>query len=285
MDDAYGSKLWDILPMDVNISGISDTDESIILDGCKAANIRWKSFTPVAHDRIFSWSRWFAQRLLHLSGYAFWFSIPLMIFYPQIGIPIFIYALMFVAISPWLLRHMYLGKFWGTQGWFFGFEGYMDIDTIERQIFGSRLGRMKWTPYSSPLSRHHRNVHNECVPDDPCSDPTTRAMVERAKHARPGEQRIFTIVDTGSMTATIFQAVRPPVCFLLAGSEGGMLRAIGCSYDWTTATLYRETVLRMETPIQERMIRIPRVKVGFNRPMRSFETLQKAGEPEGHLVD
>ena len=32
---------------------------------------------------------------------------------------------------------------------------------------------------------------------------------------------------------------------LLCGSEGGMQRAVMCSYDWTTSTLYRETVLRM----------------------------------------
>jgi hypothetical protein len=78
-----------------------------------------------------------------------------------------------------------------------GFEGYMDIDTIERQIFGGRLGRMKWTAAASPLSRHHRNEHGECIPDDPTSDPAIAAIVQRAKTAGPGEQRIFTLVDTG----------------------------------------------------------------------------------------
>ena len=196
LDDAYHAKLWDILPQETSISGIG-TDDTIILDGCKAANIRWKSFTPVAHSRIFSWKRWISARLLHLSGYVFWISIILMVFVPPIGILLFIYSLILIGLSPWLLRVLYLGKFWRTQGWFFGFEGYMDIDTIERQIFGARLGRMKWSAYSSPLSRHHKNVHGECVPDDPCSDPDTAALVERAKYAKPGEQRVFTLVDTG----------------------------------------------------------------------------------------
>jgi hypothetical protein len=157
----------------------------------------------------------------------------------------------------------------------------LDIDTIERQIFGGRMGRMKWTAAASPLSRHHRNEHGECIPDDPTSDPYVAGLVEKAKTAGPGEQRIFTLVDTGmchastiagsslltvtgNMTATLFQAERPPVCFIMVraehslvlrllltfskcGAEGGMKRIVGCSYDWTTATFYRETVLRIES--------------------------------------
>jgi len=44
-----------------------------------------------------------------------------------------------------------------------------------------------------------------------------------------------------------------------------MQRAIGVSYDWTTATLYRETVLRMQTPLIEMMNRIPRARLGLKR--------------------
>jgi hypothetical protein len=83
----------------------------------------------------------------------------------------------------------------------------MDIDTIERQIFGGRMGRMKWTAAASPLSRHHRNEHGECIADDPTSDPQTAALVQRAKTAGPGEQRIFTLVDTGQCYR-VFTALR-----------------------------------------------------------------------------
>jgi hypothetical protein len=44
-----------------------------------------------------------------------------------------------------------------------------------------------------------------------------------------------------------------------------MQRAIGVSYDWTTQTLYRETVMRLETPVLDTMMRVGRVKIGFNR--------------------
>lgn len=87
------------------------------------------------------------------------------------------------------------------------------------------------------------------------------------------------------MTATLFMAARPPVCFLLAGSEGGMQRAIGCSYDWTTATLYRETVLRMETPVQDKMARCNRVKIGFKRTQAPWGPIGQVGEPHGARRD
>lgn len=67
------------------------------------------------------------------------------------------------------------------------------------------------------------------------------------------------------MTVTMFQAARPPVCFLLLGSEGGMQRAVGCSYDWTTGILYRETVLRMETSCIDKMDLVSRARVSLEK--------------------
>ena len=100
------------------------------------------------------------------------------------------------------------------------------------------------------------------------------------------------------MTATLFLAERPPVCFLMAGSEGGMKRIIGCSYDWSrflgnsaldliltalsaTATMYRETVLRMETKFEDCMSRVGRVKIGFKRSQHPFGPLAQVGEATG----
>ncbi|EMD59138.1 hypothetical protein GGP41_009030 [Bipolaris sorokiniana] len=285
MDDAYGAKLWDILPQDVGIAGIGE-DDSIILDGCRAANVRWKSFTPVAYVRREAWKRFIAKKALRLGGVVFIVAIALTAV-PSVrtaGIVLIIYSLVLMALSPWLLRLLYLGKFWDQQCWFFGFEGYMDLETIERQIFGGRLGRMKWTAAASPLSRHYRNSKNECIPIDPTSDPEVAALVQKAKSAGPGDQRVFTLVDTGNMTATLFTAERPPVCFLMAGSEGGMKRIIGCSYDWTTETMYRETVLRIGTEFEDKMSRVGRVKIGFNRKQHPFAPLAEVGEPVGREI-
>jgi hypothetical protein len=150
MDDAYNAKLWDILPQDVGIAGVGE-DDSIILDGCRAANVRWKSFTPVAHTQRVSWRRMFSEMMLRLLGVVFLTAVVLISissFVPGLrllGIVLLIYSLIMMGLSPWLLRLLYLGKLWDQQCWFFGFEGYMDLDTIECQIFGGRTGWMKWT--------------------------------------------------------------------------------------------------------------------------------------------
>jgi hypothetical protein len=73
------------------------------------------------------------------------------------------------------------------------------------------------------------------------------------------------LVDTHVMTVTLFEAAQPPIAFLLAGSEGGMQRAIGVSLDWTTNTLYRECVLRMDTRVVGAMQGVSRVRLGVGR--------------------
>lgn len=150
----------------------------------------------------------------------------------------------------------------------------MDIETIESQIFGSRLRRLHWSENGSTLSRHTSGdvddqAVGDCIGVDPITDPEVRQKVEdaitnRAKNA----MRIFTLVDTSMMTVTMFEARKPPVAVLLCAQEGGMQRAIACSYDWTTNTCYRETVLRMHTPVLEQMSRVSKVRFGIKRHVK-----------------
>jgi hypothetical protein len=86
------------------------------------------------------------------------------------------------------------------------------------------------------------------------------------------------------MKATLFLAERPPVCFRMVGSEGGMKRIFGCSYDWTTGTMYRETVLRLGTQFEDKMSRVGRVKIGINRKQRPFGPLAHVGEAFGQEI-
>jgi hypothetical protein len=72
--------------------------------------------------------------------------------------------------------------------------------------------------------------------------------------------RIFTLVDTYTMTVTTFRAVHPPSVVLVCGREGGARRALLCSYNYRTQTFHRETVLRMQTEVLDRMARIPRFR-------------------------
>jgi hypothetical protein len=314
MGDAYGSALWDIYPT-CQVAGVGEHD-TVIIDGAYGTSIRWKSFHRIWNIKSFSWKRWFAWKLLHfastfvligftLIGLGAQQDAPQYYYgYPVgtgqggsvnigIGITLLLFGLLGWFLSPRLLHLILSGKFWATQAAVFGFEGYLNLPTIERSIFGGNFGRLSWSTNGSPLSRHQRNPFGECVGVDPTDDIEVRNLVEKAKTAGPGEQRvcrasslshtfkctdylqIFTLVDTYSMEVTMIQAVNPPIALLICGTEGGMKRAIGCSYDWRTGTLYRETVLRVKTTVLNRMDRVNKIKLGLKRP--PFEAHRRVG--------
>jgi hypothetical protein len=272
-DDSWDVNLWDIYPK-CQIAGIAGND-TVILDGAFGAAIRWKSFAPVAYIKNDSWKRIGSRMALHGSPIIFLVGISLVAVganFPgliPLGAVLLVLSLVIILLSPYLVRVIYGGKLWATQAWFFGFEGYLDLATIESSIFGTYMGRLKWSPSGSSLSQNTQNAYGEWVGVDPTTSSAVRAKVEASKTSRYGEMKIFTLVDTYTLTVTMFEAVRPPVAVLLCGHEGGMQRAVMCSYDWSTQTLYRESVLRMETPVLERMFRVQRFRFGFSRPMSS----------------
>ena len=55
--DLFGANIWDIEP-DVHVTGITE-DESLVLDGCRSASIRWKGFGKV-------------KNYTNLGGRGFW---------------------------------------------------------------------------------------------------------------------------------------------------------------------------------------------------------------------
>ncbi|KAH8895364.1 hypothetical protein GQ53DRAFT_855744 [Thozetella sp. PMI_491] len=263
MTDAYDSALWDIEPY-VQVAGICEED-AVILDGARGASIRWKSFFYIQNHG--------SRGLMMLAMNNMLVVFILMIVFFSLGGPAVIAGIIFLAIYLWLflrgprrIRSAYRRSFVGVQPALFGFEGYLDARTVERAISGAAFGRLTWSTNGSPLSRATVNVHGETIGVDPIQYPSVRAKVEQAKMASPGQMRVFTLVDTFNMQLTLFEAVRPPVCLFLCASEGGMQRAIGCSYDWTTQTMYRETVLRMPTGTMNKTYRASRFKIGIQRP-------------------
>lgn len=274
-DDAWDASLWDIYPT-CQVAGVGPGD-TVILDGAFGTAIRWKSFAPVYIDTQDSWKRVFARLVLRscslylIVGAALVGAAGTNSAMTIAGALVLVVSLLAVLASPYLIRVIYGGKRWNTQAWLIGLEGYLDIETIEANLFGRYEGNLSWSPFGSPLSRHSPNDKNECIGLDPSTDREVRAQIEAAKTSQPGEPKIFTIIDTNLMTVTLFSAVRPPIAALLCGNEGGMQRAVMCSYEWKTQTLYRETVLRMETPVLEKMSRVPRFRFGFQRPEPGIE--------------
>jgi hypothetical protein len=171
----------------------------VIIDGCYAANVRWKCFNRVLHlGRTFTWKKYFASIGLHSSGMVFLIGAIMTAYgVNDIGTILLIYGIVMVLLAPWLLKLLYNGKVWGAQPWFFGFEGHLDIECIERQIFGAGLGRMNWSAFGSPLSRNYVNAHGEYVGVDPITDPKIKAMVERGPTAGAGDQRVRLLMCCG----------------------------------------------------------------------------------------
>lgn len=276
MEDEWGVVLWDIYPT-TQICGIGDND-TVILDNARAASIRWKAFTHVLTFVAGSWRRTFVRYAFRSSSYVFYLGIVFVGLgragnsaFTALGAILLVIGAVFTLLSPYLIRLLYTGKCRGAQPWFFGFEGYLDLQTIERHVYGANVGYLSWSTNGSPLSRHQSNEYGECEGLDPTTDPNTAARVRRAVNSAMGEEKIFTLVDTNTQTVTMFAAVRPPVAVVLCGEEGGMQRALLCSYEWTTQTLYRETVVRMETPVLDSMSRLGRFRFGMHRPAETYE--------------
>ena len=276
-EDQWGVSLWDVNPT-TQVCAIADKD-TVVIDGAHAAAIRWKAFAPVASLTRESWRRFIFRYGFRATSYLFFIGTSLLSTgvslkdrpsptgktYIAIGAIFLVVALPMILLAPYIIRLLYTGKLWATQAWFFGFEGYMDIASVEKHIFGANMGHLKWSTNGSPLSVHAPNEYGECIGQDPTSIPSTARKVEDAINARMGEQRIFTLVDTNTLTVTLFEAVRPPVAVVLCGAEGGMQRALLCSYEWAGQTLCRESVMRMETVILEKMQRVGRVRLGLRR--------------------
>ncbi|CAG8189651.1 unnamed protein product [Penicillium olsonii] len=271
--DFWGSQLWDIQPL-CQVVGLGG-DDTVILSGAFGAPIRWKSFEPVNLLMRSTLKRLIAKTIIRstplwlILGVALLASSQLRGGYyaPITAMGWVITGLYLLAIlaSPLFIYWLYVGKTWAAQPWLFGFEGYMEIGEIETLIFGINLGRLRWSPYSSELSKHQAE-DDECVGQDPTHEPSTAEFASAAQNSEYGEMKLFTLVDTNTLTVTLFKAVRPPVAMILCGSEGGMQRALLCSYDWKTQTLYRESVLRVETLVLENMSRVDRFKLGLKRP-------------------
>jgi hypothetical protein len=109
-----------------------------------------------------------------------------------------------------------------------------------------------------------------------CQYHPTVASCQDMSRSAMGQMKVFTLIDTFNMTATLFYAERPPTVLVVGGSEGGMKRAIACSFDITTGTFYRETVLRIPSQSADRMEGLPRVRLGLRRPFLETDVRQTA---------
>jgi hypothetical protein len=175
--------------------------------------------------------------------------------YMASGFPVLILCLIAIPFLPTFVRRMYAGKLWATQAALFGIAGIPELSEVERCIFGFNQDRLTWSTHGSTLSTAEIDRRTgEVLPKKPV-DPGDKAS----------GLKTFTLIDTFTLTATVFQAERLPVAAIICGQEGGMQRALLCSYDPVTGAFCKETVVRMKTLCLERMPRIDRFRFAMRR--------------------
>ncbi|KAI1422627.1 hypothetical protein F5Y12DRAFT_607856 [Xylaria sp. FL1777] len=293
--DAWGARLWDIESR-CQVAGIVD-DQTVTLDGAYGATIQWDTIEQMAFLKRQTVSRQIGKILLRGSPAYLIGALSLTIvggilagggdesdsfglFGSFSGAPsgaqlaVLIPGLIFLVPSaiitlliPVMLLNIYHGKFWSTQAHFLGLQGIPDdIGEIERLLFGYNHGRLKWSIAASTLSRNGRSENGERVGLPPLNvDRPDHSAKDSAGETRYEEETVFTLIDTYAMTATAFRATRPPTAVIVCGHEGGMQRAILCSYDWRQAVFIREAVIRVKTLVLDRMFRIDRFRFALGR--------------------
>lgn len=290
--DAWGAKLWDIEPR-CQVAGIVD-DQTVTLDGAFGATIQWNALEQVAFLKRPTLSRLLGKILLRGVPAYLIFGLALTIsgglFLDQVdrqsdsgesgiqsgpyigllvaGLVFLIPSVIITLLIPVMLLDIYQGKFWSTQAHFLGIEGIPDdIGKIEQLLFGFNHGRLRWSIAGSTLSRNGVSENGERLGLQPLKSEyrDNNADEKEAEAEKREDETVFTLIDTYAMTATAFCATRPPTTVIVCGHEGGMQRAILCSYDWQKATFVREAVIRVKTLVLDRMFRVDRFRFALGR--------------------
>ncbi|KAK3955707.1 hypothetical protein QBC32DRAFT_310826 [Pseudoneurospora amorphoporcata] len=270
--DEYRTFLHQIKPQ-CQVVGVAHEDETVILDSCRAIHIRWKDFPRATVQRDVGFGKVLAVFFLAFGIWWLTFGIQMSLGYipyfaglvtladkqngrSYVGWVIagfFFVGLLLSAPSPFSVRRLYGGTVLKSTPNLVGFEGVMPIAQLEKIIFGNVEGRLTYAPSATPFSREHReNYERRGREPDWIDNPDSALNDLKDKKLLPSDRhQLFTLVDMGELTVTIFAAERPPTVALLCGKEGGMLRAVLCSWRFETDCLYRETVVRMPTRVWE----------------------------------
>ncbi|KAL4069969.1 hypothetical protein V8B97DRAFT_1967277 [Scleroderma yunnanense] len=239
-DDLYGSQLWDIEP-EIQVAGVTENG-ALVLDGCRAATIRWEDFPEVGFQTTESWRREIAGRIpITLPGFvlyaATWMPITA---YISVGTAFFSCAAFLLVFSPFLTAYSISGRILNSQPWLIGVKGVLSPEEAADRLYGATLShhpRLGFTPSGSLFSRPSEEEIREGL----------QTQYNEVKILQRDD--VYTLIDTYSATIYYFTAERPPTVCLFTGREGGLGRFVLCSENCTVNELHKETVLRMPSYI------------------------------------
>ena len=285
--DQYQTHLWDIQPK-CQVVGIGAEPNTVILNDCKAVTIRWRQFPRIQNQTHDGFKRLVAQLFVTsgawwiIHGYSLGFTYaPFILSINQSNDPsnnqspydnklydylvgliggFLVVGFLLSFTSPYAVRRLFRSQVLKSSPHLVGFEGTMPIDKIEEVAFGNCRHRLTYEPSATPYSAEKRDpkFRKGEQPDWVRDSNPAAAQVP----LQPGH-RLFTLVDTGNLTVSIFQAERPPSVALICGAEGGALRAVLCSWRFDTDCLYKETVIRVSSSTWHQTQPVGWVKVSF----------------------
>ncbi|KAH7885199.1 hypothetical protein F5I97DRAFT_1956269 [Phlebopus sp. FC_14] len=250
--DVYRSNLWEIEP-EIQVAGVTQTG-ALVIDGCRAAAIRWKNFPDVAFQTTDSFRRSLAGYL----PYTFWEiilgGVAIVAVNTAAGALLIAIGLLLMLSAPYLIAYANSGRILFAEPWLVGVKGVLTVEQAAMHLYGgamSNFPRMSYTPSGSPFALADDGLVREGNPAqfDQAGDPRYR-------------ENIYTLVDTLSGTLYYFMAARPPTVCLFTGREGGMGRFVLCSESCTINELHKETVVRMPSYISRAMILCDWVALG-----------------------
>ncbi|KAH8671531.1 hypothetical protein BX600DRAFT_510197 [Xylariales sp. PMI_506] len=268
-EDLFHTYLWSIEPT-CQVVGVAFEDNTILVDSCRVMHIRWKGFPRTAVTRDFGFRKLLAT--IFVTSGTWWFlqGISLAVYYaPFIStanadakvlhvIEWMVAGFLFVAVllsafGPLSVRRLYGGQVLQSTSNLVGFEGVLPLAEVERLVFGNNNSRLSYDASSTPFIESTRDpvLRKGTEPKWVANPLTATPSLQEVECRIPRGHRLFTLVDTGELSVSIFSAERPPTVALLAGREGGMLRAVLCSWRFENDCLYKEAVVRMPTNVYE----------------------------------
>ncbi|MCJ1438873.1 hypothetical protein MMC27_008263 [Xylographa pallens] len=264
--DQYETHAWDIEPR-CQVVGVGDEPSTVILSECRAVPIRWKRFPRMMYKRHHGHKKRIAELVIRsgawwiVTGYGLAFTYaPIFLGWAELSDTIGIFlpgptphyerwlwaaillfictGLVLAIFAPQAVRRLFGGAVLQAAPHLVAFEGTLPRADLERIVFGSDAKRLRYEPSSTPFSRDFRHpyIRKGIEPD--------WIVGSQPKPTLPGHHW-FTLVDTGNLCITVFQAKRPPTVAFITGAEGGMLRAVLCSWRFANDCHYRETVIRV----------------------------------------
>jgi hypothetical protein len=242
-DDVFEAKLWNVEPA-VQAAGITSSG-ALVLDGCRAAAIRWKDFPKLAFRLKPSFRRYICDWLPYIFAPQLLIGLIIVGASGTSGAVVIVMALLELLFAPKLLVYANTGAVVLARPWLVGIKGFMTAEQVGVELYGcvSKRRDAPTIAYSSSGS----------ILACPSRSPIRGGDPVQSEHAASQAPNVYTLVDTLANQVYYFTAARPPTVCLYVGREGGLGRFVLCSESCNVNELHKETVVRMPSYIANSM--------------------------------